>query len=219
MTGWRDHLPGRSGWFWLALFAATWLLSRYSWDLYKAFDARWIVKFPSAYILPVEARISAFMRWLVEDAGFGLFSFRDVTRFISMLIEIPYDFMRDLLIDGFSTGLGNAAVQIAPPLSWIAIIVTLVAMGHYARNWKLAALVGGCFLYLAVFGQWDSAMVTLASVLIAVPIGSVGGLLLGILAYRSPLFERLLRPLLDLMQTVPVFAYLVPILFLSLIHI
>src|SRR6056297_311307 len=214
MTGLRDHLPGRNGWFWLALFAATWLLSRYSWDLYKAYDARWIIKYPSAYILPVEARISAFMRWLVEDAGFGLFSFRDVTRFISTLIEIPYDFMRDLLIDGFSTGLGNAAVQIAPPLSWIAIIVTLVAMGHYARDWKLAALIGACFLYLAVFGQWDSAMVTLASVLIAVPIGSVGGLLLGIMAYRSPLFERLLRPLLDLMQTVPVFAYLVPILFL-----
>ncbi|MGR3405672.1 ABC transporter permease, partial [Roseovarius indicus] len=90
----------------------------------------------------------------------------------------------------------------------------LTAMAHYARDWKLAALVGGCFLYLAVFGQWQSAMVTLASVLIAVPIGSVGGLLLGILAYRMPAFEAMLRPILDLMQTVPVFAYLVPILFL-----
>ncbi|MCA8883948.1 MAG: ABC transporter permease subunit, partial [Rhodobacteraceae bacterium] len=54
----------------------------------------------------------------------------------------------------------------------------------------------------------------LASILIAVPMGVAGGLALGILSYRLPLVERLLRPVLDLMQTVPVFAYLVPILFL-----
>ena len=67
-------------------------------------------------------------------------------------------------------------------------------MGHYARDWKLAALVGGCFLYLAMFGQWDSAMVTLSSIVVAVPIGVAGGLLLGILAYRSPWFEKAIRP-------------------------
>lgn len=200
--------------FWAILFAVTWLLSRYSWDLYKTLDARWIIKYPAAARLPLESQISAFMQWLVEDASFGLFSFRDMTRFIASLIEGPYDFARDLLIEGFSVGLGNEAVEIAPSLSWIAIIVTLAAMGHYARDWKLAALMGGCFLYLAVFGQWDSAMITLASVLIAVPIGAVGGLMLGILAYRWPVFEQVIRPLLDLMQTVPVFAYLVPILFL-----
>ena len=208
------YIPGRSGWFWLTLFVVTWALSHYSWDLYKSFDARWIIKYPGAYLLKAETAISQFMQWLVEDATFGLFTFREFTRFIAWLIELPYDFMRDLLIDGFSVGLGNQAVEIAPSLSWIAVIVTLTAMAHYARDWKLAALVGGCFLYLAVFGQWQSAMVTLASVLIAVPIGSVGGLLLGILAYRMPAFEAMLRPILDLMQTVPVFAYLVPILFL-----
>lgn len=200
--------------FWIILFAATWLLSKYSWDLYKALDARWIIKYPAAARLPLEDKISAFMQWLVEDASLGLFSFRDLTRFIASLIEGPYDFARNLLIEGFSVGLGNEAVEIAPSLSWIAIIVTLVAMGHYARDWKLAGLMGGCFLYLAVFGQWDSAMITLASVLIAVPIGAIGGLMLGVLAYRSPLFEAIVRPILDLMQTVPVFAYLVPILFL-----
>ncbi len=57
-------------------------------------------------------------------------------------------------------------------------------------------------------------MVTLASVLIAVPIGVVGGLFLGIAAYRVAWVNHVLRPILDLMQTVPVFAYLVPILIL-----
>ncbi|UWQ75865.1 proline/glycine betaine ABC transporter permease [Leisingera sp. M658] len=57
-------------------------------------------------------------------------------------------------------------------------------------------------------------MWTLASVVIAVPIGAVGGLLAGIWAYRHPLGERILSPVLDLMQTIPIFAYLVPILFM-----
>jgi glycine betaine/proline transport system permease protein len=200
--------------FWLGLFAATWVVSTYGRDVARALDARWMVKYPAAWRLPLKAEISSAMKWLVEEASFGLFTFREMTRGIAAVIEVPYDFSRSALIEGFERGQGSNAVEIAPSLSWIAIVVAVVAMGHYARNWRLAALVGGCFAYLVIFGQWDSAMVTLASVLIAVPIGAAGGLLLGIAAYRWPLFDRMLRPILDLMQTVPVFAYLVPILFL-----
>ena len=205
---------GRGGLFWLGLFAATWALSAYSFQIYKALDARWVIRFPSGWQLPLERRISGFLDWLVEDASFYFFTFKDLTRAIAAAIEAPYRFLRNLLIEGFTTGQGDGAVQIAPSLSWIAVIVTIAAIAHYARDIWLALLVGLCFLYLAVFGQWDSAMVTLASVLIAVPIGAAGGLMLGIAAYRVPLIERLLRPVLDLMQTVPVFAYLVPILIL-----
>ena len=200
--------------FWLVLFAVTWGLSTWSFPLYKALDARWIIRFPKQFELPMDAWISGAMTWLVEDASFGLFTFRDLTRFISALIEAPYSLVRALLIDGFAIGQGQQAVEIAPSLSWVAIIAVIAALALYAKNRALAWLAGVCFLYLAVFGQWESAMVTLASVLIAVPIGVAGGLLLGILSYRHPLFERMLRPVLDLMQTVPVFAYLVPILFL-----
>ena len=200
--------------FWLGLFATTWILSTWSFQMYKALDARWIIRFPSKWELPLEGVISDFLDWLVESAGFHFFSFRDLTRAIAATIEAPYQFLRNLLIEGFSTGHGDSAVQLSPSISWIAVIVCVAAIGHYARDWKLAALVGGCFLYLAIFGQWHSAMITLASVLIAVPIGVIIGLFLGIAAYRMPQFERLLRPILDLMQTVPVFAYLVPILIL-----
>jgi len=200
--------------FWLALFAVTWALSTWSFALYKAFDARWIVRFPRELQLPLDRWISDAMAWLVEDLDFGLFSFRDLTRAISAAIEAPYDLVRSLLIEGFSVGQGQQAVEVFPPLSWLAVIAIIVGLAHYARDRGLALLVGLCFAYLAFFGQWHSAMVTLASVLIAVPIGVVGGLALGILAYRVAWFERALRPVLDLMQTVPVFAYLVPILVL-----
>ena len=161
--------------FWVVLFGVTWVLSSFSFQLYKALDARWIIRFPKKWELPLEDWISDFLDWLVESAGFFLFSFKDLTRAIAAAIEAPYRALRNLLIDGFSSGLGDAAVEIAPSLSWIAVIVTVAAIGHYARDWALAALVGACFAYLAVFGQWESAMVTLASVLIAVPIGAVGG--------------------------------------------
>ena len=200
--------------FWVLLFGVTWALSSYSFQLYKALDARWIIRFPKKWELPLEDWISDFLDWLVESAGFFFFSFKDLTRAIAAAIEVPYQALRNLLIEGFQSGLGDTAVEIAPSLSWIAVIVTVAAIGHYARDWALAALVGACFAYLAVFGQWESAMITLASVLIAVPIGAVGGLAPGIGAYRAPWFDRLLRPVLDLMQTVPVFAYLVPILIL-----
>jgi len=200
--------------FWAMLFAITWALSTWSFPLYKALDARWIIRFPQQWELPLESSISAFLNWLVESANFYFFTFKDITRAIAAAIEAPYQVLRDLLIEGFTSGFGDATVQHAPSLSWIAVIVCVTAIGHYARDWFLAALVGLCFLYLAVFGQWHSAMITLASVLIAVPIGAVGGLFLGIAAFRIPLVNKLLRPVLDLMQTVPVFAYLVPILIL-----
>lgn len=57
-------------------------------------------------------------------------------------------------------------------------------------------------------------MVTLSSIVITVPFGVCAGMLFGILGFRHRKFETLLMPILDLMQTVPVFAYLVPVLFL-----
>jgi len=204
----------RSTIFWITLFVVTYILSLYGKDLSKALDMKWLVKYPKAWMWPLKNSISDAMKWLVEDATFGLFTFTEATRALSWVIEQPYNFVRALFAEGFDRGIGRDAVQIVPPLSWIAVIAGVIALGHYAKDWVLAAIVGASFAYLAIFGQWESAMVTLASVMIAVPIGVVGGLLLGILAYRHPLFDRILTPLLDLMQTIPIFAYLVPILFM-----
>ena len=49
-------------------------------------------------------------------------------------------------------------------------------------------------------------MVTLSSIIIAVPVGVIIGLFLGILSYKSKLLEKIITPILDLMQTIPVFA-------------
>ena len=68
-------------------------------------------------------------------------------------------------------------------------------------------------VYLAVFDQWQSSMITLSSIIIAVPIGVVlGNTIWDIVLQVKNFMKKIITPLLDLMQTVPVFAYLVPIL-------
>lgn len=196
------------------LFVLTWLLAKFGAGWAENAGMVWVMEYPKGWVIPLKDWVSAAMKWLVEDVHFGVFTFKEFTRAISWLIEQPYDLVRALLADGFMDGPGRRANQIMPPFSWITITACVLALGHYARDWLLAAIVGLAFLYLSVFGQWESAMVTLSSVIIAVPIGVIGGLLLGILAYRHPMFERVLKPLLDLMQTIPIFAYLVPILVL-----
>ena len=169
---------------------------------------------PQAMHLPLAGPISAAMAWLTDQAALGPVTFKQVTRGIAAVIEAPYDLARVLLVDGILDGKGRRAETIVPPLSWLAVTAAAVALGHYARDLGLGLLAGALMVYLAVFGQWDSAMVTLASIVIAVPLGVALGLALGIAAWAWRPVERALMPVLDLMQTIPTFAYLVPVLVL-----
>lgn len=194
---------------WAAAILAFVLLWQFGEDF-----AGWAFDYPKTLTIPAARWISDAMKWLLNEASFGLFTFTELTRFIAAVIDVPYRLALSLLSTGFLSGQGSGAVQLLPPLSWIAVIAIMILTGLHAGGTRLAILVGACFGFLAVFGQWNSAMVTLASIIVAVPLGVACGLLLGIAAYRWPRFEAALKPLLDLMQTIPVFAYLVPILFL-----
>ena len=169
---------------------------------------------PKAMQLPMARWIGAGMKWLTDSAAIGPVGFKDLTRGFAAVVEAPYEAARVLLVDGITEGKGRRAATIVPPLGWVAVTVAAVALGHYARDLTLGLLAGALMVYLAVFGQWDSAMVTLASIVIAVPMGVAGGLALGIAGWRWRPVERVLMPLLDLMQTIPTFAYLVPVLVL-----
>jgi glycine betaine/proline transport system permease protein len=176
----------------------------------------WAVEYPRAWEVPLRFWISDFMKWLINDADLGLFTFKQLTRSISWLLDQPFEVVDGLLASGFKLTFGDneEIVYQLPRVSWVAVVGVVVLLGAWASGWRLALLTGGCFLYLAVFGQWDSAMITLSSIAVAVPLGVVGGLLVGIWGARSTRTEAVITPVLDLMQTVPVFAYLVPVLFL-----
>jgi glycine betaine/proline transport system permease protein len=193
---------------WFGLILCTFIL------VYARDWLPWAIEYPKAWVLPLSTYITTFMKWLINDFDLGLFTFKEFTRALAWIVEQPYSLARSLLSTGFLSGVGSYAEVVFPRLSWVAVIAGVILLGHYAGNWKLSLLVGSCFLYLVMFGQWDSAMVTLSSIAIAVPIGVVGGLFIGIVGFRSARFRMVLIPILDLMQTVPVFAYLVPVLLL-----
>lgn len=167
----------------------------------------WAVNYPASAVVPVADWVSALMRWIKSNLSW-------LTRSITAVLGVPLDFALNLLAKNFKIGHG-ADASVLPRLSWVGVCAAAFLAGHAAGGRKLSLLVGGCFFYIALFGQWTSAMLTLALISIAVPFCIVTGLFAGIWAWRKPWAERLIvSPALDLMQTIPTFAYLIPMLLL-----
>ncbi|WP_166416396.1 ABC transporter permease [Cochlodiniinecator piscidefendens] len=98
-----------------------------------------------------------------------------------------------------------------PPLLGLLFVAIL---GWVLSGWKLALIGLSCLGFIGLIGAWEEAMITLSVVLTAVVICVLIGLPIGIFAARSDRFLSILRPVLDLMQTIPSFVYLVPVVML-----
>jgi glycine betaine/proline transport system permease protein len=196
--------PGRTVWppiVWAVLLAGTVALGLQHQLL------PWAADYPKPWILPLAREITAFSKAVI---GF----ITPVTRAISAGLQVPLDFAVGIFAKGFTLGGGDQAIAV-PRLSWIGILAAVTLMGHAFGGRRTALVAFLCFFYLALFGQWDRAMLTLALVVVCVPVGVLLGLVLGVAAYRHARFDvYFVRPLLDLMQTIPAFAYIIPTLFL-----
>jgi ABC-type proline/glycine betaine transport system permease subunit len=118
------------------------------------------------------------------------------------------------IFDGVSDVIGGAvdgliALLEAPPPLVLAVIFALI--GLLVRGWIFA--VGSLLGFLLIIGmdQWTAAMQTLALVLVASVIAVIIAIPLGILAARKRGASAVVRPLMDLMQTMPAFVWLVPV--------
>jgi len=172
-------------------------------DMLSAF-----VVYPDALRIPVADWIGA--GFLVIKTNFTW-----LTRSLTAILDVPLRFAFELLARGFTFEPAGAAPWSIPRLSWVGLcaVAGITGWSLGGRSLGLLALIGS--LYIALFGQWESAMTTLALIAICVPLCAAVGLLFGIWAFRNPSLDRLLiSPALDLMQTVPTFAYLVPMLLL-----
>ena len=94
----------------------------------------------------------------------------------------------------------------------IFIICGLAWIG--SRNWKLVAGAAVAFFLIGYFGMWKDCMATLAIITVCVIICMVVGIPVGVLMARSDRTEKAILPVLDMMQTIPSFVYLIPILML-----
>jgi len=99
-------------------------------------------------------------------------------------------------------------------LPWPATICLVAMVAYAAGGAGLAAFSTVALLYMVVIGYWDESMTTLSLVGVSVPLSLLLGSAIGILGFKSRQAARIILPVLDLMQTVPTFAYLIPILLL-----
>lgn len=97
-------------------------------------------------------------------------------------------------------------------LPWPAHLLLLCAIGYRAGGVRLAVGASCGLLAIALFGLWREGIATLALLSVSVFLALLIGIPLGIGAARSTRFDRILRPLLDAMQTMPAFVYLIPVL-------
>ena len=98
---------------------------------------------------------------------------------------------------------------------WVIIIGIICGLTWLAsKNWKLVVGTAIAFFLIGYFGMWKDTMATVAIITVCVIICMLVGIPVGVLMARSDRTERTILPILDMMQTIPSFVYLIPILML-----
>ncbi|MBT5819037.1 MAG: ABC transporter permease subunit [Proteobacteria bacterium] len=141
--------------------------------------------------VPVGVWVENLLQWIVTNF-----------RFIFQAIKIPFD----IVLTGLEDGLTEA-----PDLLILALIV-LIAWQAGGRRLGLISFT--CMLAIGLMGAWEESMTTLSIVLTCVVFCSLIGIPLGVYSAKNDRFWTVLQPMLDLMQTIPSFVYLVPIVML-----
>ncbi|KFF60187.1 hypothetical protein JF66_06215 [Cryobacterium sp. MLB-32] len=141
--------------------------------------------------LPLGDLVEVFVDFLTEHLGF-------IFDFIRFIFAGAFEFV-DLVL-------------VSPP--FYVILALAAGLALITRGWKFfAGTIIGLLLIVGV-GQWENAMDTLALVLVASLIAMAVSIPLGILAAKSQVASAIIRPILDFMQTMPAFVYLIPALIL-----
>ena len=114
-------------------------------------------------------------------------------------------------VKGAVNGLTGLLKQIPP----LALVVALSGLAYgLQRSWRLALFVAAALLLIMNQGYWEAMLETLSLVLFSTLISTLIGVPLGVAAAHRPWLYRALHPVLDLMQTLPTFVYLIPTLVL-----
>ncbi len=156
-------------------------------------------EFPKQWSVSIADPVNSLVAWMrdnlyqIGDLPIGAGPLSDFT--IIYLLNPLRSFLRDAL-------------------PWFIILLGIALIGLHAGGWRLAFLCAACTYALGGLGMWAQSMDTLSQVLVAVVITVILGVPLGILSARSPAFRRILRPVLDFLQTIPPFVYLVPVVML-----
>lgn len=137
--------------------------------------------------IPIGAWAEDGIDWLTEYAGFLFDAFSTVMRF---------------LINNLETALVSIPAFIA--------IAAFALIGWLFRSWQLAVGTVVAFLLVLSMRQWTQLLETMSLVLVATFVSIVIAIPLGIWAAKSDTVSTVIRPIMDFMQTMPAFVYLIP---------
>ncbi len=97
---------------------------------------------------------------------------------------------------------------------WIVILVITAIVHLSARSWKLSVGVIIAFSLIGYFGMWDNTMRTMSIIFVCTLLSIALGIPIGIVMARSDRMQSVVTPILDIMQTMPAFVYLIPVVML-----
>jgi glycine betaine/proline transport system permease protein len=171
-----------------------------------------LVHYPQQAVVPLAAWIGDFLNWLAREAAIGPVKISEITRGVARIIDVPMNGLNVLLTTGWRSGFGEHVVTVVPPLGWVTVLGLCGLLGWRFGGWRLGLLNALGLLYIAAFGLWADAMMTVSSVLVSTAVSVVIGLAIGAASLRHAAAERGVAIVMNVMQTVPVFSYLVPTL-------
>lgn len=99
-------------------------------------------------------------------------------------------------------------------LPWPVTIAIVAAIAYFVGNWRLAVGSAIGLFFIGLFGMWEQSMETLSQILVTTFVTMLLAIPIGVLASQYDTVRRVLRPILDFLQTVPTFVYLVPVIML-----
>ncbi len=130
---------------------------------------------------------------------------------------------------GFTRAYGDGLEAIFEPLQhfliwserfmtktpWPIILLLIAAVAWFAsRNWKIVAGTVVTLLAIGYFDMWDDTMKTVSMIFVCTVLSIVVGIPIGIAMSRSDRVQGIVNPVLDVMQTMPSFVYLIPVVML-----
>ena len=151
----------------------------------------WLQQIPvgNNWRLSAESLVDNAVQWLTES--FSVF-FGSITQVIRAIL----DFLEIVLVGS----------------PWIIVMAIIVLIAARTAGPRVAIYTAGALFYLGIFGFWEKSMLTVALLGTACLICIIIGIPLGILCQRKAKVRTLIWPVLDLMQTMPSFVYLIPVI-------
>ena len=151
--------------------------------------------FPADWNLGLREPLNEFKRWVVVNRN---------THWMFLYLFEPFSAVIDFSL--------RRVEDFLLWLPWPVVLLGVFLIAERVQGLKLGLVMLVCLIPMGLFGLWAESMQTLALMAIAVIFALMIGIPLGIWSANNDSVERILRPILDAMQTMPAFVYLIPVL-------